>query len=664
MRVLIVFHGRLPGGPYPAAGIAVRAFTNGLGLQSAGLEVFYASRRRDLTGPAVPGQPPVFPFEGKAELLAATKTLAPDLILLEGPYEMASVQELDIPIALDLFAPRVLEAQWEDLDISQEMLSLLNAMSRADYFLVTSERQRHYYLGAMTLAGVDCREDRIATVPLAVAGPVPVRAPAPDPLFVAGGVAWPWQDPRWALELVVARLREAERGTLHLLRGAYPLGTTSNVMAPLPVEDVPPVHVHSLLSHDEMDRLLSTAWSIVDVSAPNLEREMALSFRQLDALRCGVPLVLGAHVPLAGLVSELEAGWVVSYGDRTGLERALDEILEGPDEVERRGANARRMGEAHFAAPVAIKALLERIQQPSRRRGRETLVAAMSRRATEAEAQETRLAGLERENKVLQADLRKKDRENKALDARMRELMDTVGKLSTSLEAALYLQENASVQLSGRQDALETELSGCQRALAAARRDIAKKQGEQEKLLLQRDQLESEVSKIAQDAADARARGDAARLEAAQLRGRMEVLEGQLNAAESTVVSLRGEVDKKQQEIEQLWATRDRLNEDLAQLMARLRASDGERATVEAREKTQIEALESALEAEKAKGWAWKEKLAVAEDALKAAREEVEQLLVRVKEKEAALEARTVAGALRKARAGLGVIFPDTRHRT
>ncbi len=118
MRILIVFHGRLPGGPYPVPGMAVRAYGNGIGLAAHGFEVCYASRRRDLENRPVPGLPPVHPFEGKRELVSLVKAVAPDLVLVEGTYDVAMLADLDLPIAVDLFAPRVLEAQWEEVDVS------------------------------------------------------------------------------------------------------------------------------------------------------------------------------------------------------------------------------------------------------------------------------------------------------------------------------------------------------------------------------------------------------------------------------------------------------------------------------------------------------------------------------------------------------------------
>ena len=107
MRVLIVFHGRLPGGASRATGIAVRAFTNGIGLEAHGLEVCYASRRRDLGGRPAPGLPPVHPFEGQRELVDLVARLAPDLVLVGGAYQTPALATLEVPRALDASAPLV-----------------------------------------------------------------------------------------------------------------------------------------------------------------------------------------------------------------------------------------------------------------------------------------------------------------------------------------------------------------------------------------------------------------------------------------------------------------------------------------------------------------------------------------------------------------------------
>ncbi len=626
MRVLIVFHGRLPGGPYPAAGMAVRAYGNGLGLTAHGAEVVYASRRRDLEGPPVPGLPPVHPFEGKQELLALARAVAPDLVLVEGTYDVGLLEDLDIPIAVDLFAPRVLEAQWQDADISREMLSLMGALTRADYFLVTSERQKYFYVGALALAGVDCREERIAVVPIAAVARPGATARTAEPTLVSGGVAWPWQDSSWALGCVAARLEQMGRGTLHLLRGPYPLDPEHHHLAPPPVPPGPRVVCHSLLDHPDMCALLTSAWCVVDLTARNLEREMALSFRQVDALACGTPLLIGDHQPLAAWVQAYRAGWVVPHGDEAALNAALDQALEDEPEVSERGRNALRLASERLDPEVALARFAALVRTPSRRRGRETVTEVLSRRSREADTLEAALAETRRTARTLQDDLKKKDQEIAALVDQVHTLMDVVGKLSNSLEAATHQQESTAMLAAEREETLGGDLAAAHRALAAARREVAKKTAELEKALAQRDDLEAGVARLETACQAAQHRLEDALQEAASWRARQASTEEQLAAARSEITRLRGELGKKQEEIQALWETRDRLNDDLADLSARLQAADAARVGAETRARRQVEQLEAALNAHREACATWEARCSRLENALQTAEARLETL--------------------------------------
>jgi chromosome segregation ATPase len=337
---------------------------------------------------------------------------------------------------------------------------------------------------------------------------------------------------------------------------------------------VPPVRAHGLINYPEMLALYSTAWCAVDLMAPNLERELALSFRQLDALQCGVPLLVGAHAPLAEEVRAYDAGWVVAHGDQAALDAAIDEILGDPAGVEARSRNAHRLARERFDAALTIRPLIERIQSPTRRTGRETLAAAMARRAVEARAQEEGLARLQREHDALRADLAKKETELQTLDLRMRGSMDTIGALSTALEAALYLKKSGGEQSAVELDESRTRLLATERSLEAARREIAKKDRETERLLTQRDQLEADLAHLHEAHDRARERADVAQLEVAQLRVRIQALEDQVAAAARELMAVRDERDKKQREIEALWQTRDALVDENERIVGRLQSAE------------------------------------------------------------------------------------------
>lgn len=562
MRVLIVFHGPLPYGPYPVPGCALRAYSLGEGLRTHGMDVLYASRAQDLAPPD-PDRPPVYGYANGVELRQLVITLAPSVILAVGYDELVHLEQLSIPVILDCFAPRLLEAQWEETDTSRESMALLSALARADYYLVTTSRARYHLLGLLPVAGVDCREDRLLTVPLSV----PPSPPAPKlerslhahPLLVAGGVAWPWQDPSWALQHTVRALERHPHARVRLLRGPYPLHSRGASVPPLPVEPSEQVQVEGLLPYPDCLRLYSTAWAALDLMAPNLERELALSFRQLDALQCGLPMIIGAHAPLAALVADFQAGWVIRHGDQSALEEALEEVLSQPKAVQRKSWQVHKLARTHFDATETVKPLLEILAQPSRRKRRESLNASLARRSTEAYSQEETLRRLEQVLREDHQTLLKKDQELQTLQGQVQTLTTTTGRLALSLEEQSWLRRLEQEQGETRAAHARLESLDFQRMLEETRRQLHKKEEELLRQQTLREGLEQALQGVHEAEASSRSRAES-------LQQRLSVLLLQLGTQEERAQQLAQQLElaqealtKKQQELEALWHLRDEL---------------------------------------------------------------------------------------------------------
>ena len=584
MRILIVFHGPLPGGPYPVPGISLRAWSNGCGLTAHGHEVCFATRRRDLP-PIPPASMPVpHPFEGRAELHEIVARTNPDLILVEGTDELAAVRDRGKPIALDLFAPRILEAQWESLDASEEALQLIDALAHADYYLATSERQRYFYLGLLPLAGVDCREDRIAVVPLSTPVVEAPREPAEIPTVVGGGVQWPWQDQRWALDEVRRFFESGHPGTLLWFGGRYPLAdvhskqqdsrdpqardesaadpSRSGVKSTTSADAVG-FRPQPLMPYPDMLDAFGRAWAFLDMTAPNTERELALSFRQLDALRCGLPLIVGEHVPIAPLIRRHRAGWVLPHGDERRFREALQAALGDRAAVEARRSRVRSLVRRRFLSEEAVKPLLKVVARYGPRERGEPFPVVAARRSREARIQEEAFAALERRVRTLREEVAKKSGEVETLAADLRRASDTIGTLSTALERALAVGESAVIQEGQLREEEARNVSALERQLASSKREIAKKDKELERALSQRDDLESANAALFEENAELRRRGDAALRDAQLLRGRIHSLEEQLAALKIEGEAIQADRDKKQAELEDTWAHRDRLLDEL-----------------------------------------------------------------------------------------------------
>ena len=180
MRVLVVHHGLLPAEDRPATGGALRAWHHGRALQLAGHEVHWLHRDQD--GPGG--------FSSPAHLAAVARSLRPDRIVAVQLEDAPALATVGVPLAVDLYAPRLLEAPFEGT-LAREAVTVMRALAACDVFLVSNPRQRFTWLGVLALAGVDVRADPTLLVEL-VAPEGPRRRWPKEPELVAGGASWPW----------------------------------------------------------------------------------------------------------------------------------------------------------------------------------------------------------------------------------------------------------------------------------------------------------------------------------------------------------------------------------------------------------------------------------------------------------------------------------------
>ncbi|MEC7242322.1 MAG: hypothetical protein VXW32_13895, partial [Myxococcota bacterium] len=218
MRILIVLHGWLPETPRPVSGGAIRAWHHGEALQSAGHEVVYLTRTQD----RVKGGPRV--FSSPESLRRQVRKLAPDRILCVQPEEAPHLGDLGIPLCVDFYAPRLLEAAFEG-ETAVAAIDTIRALTASDHQLFSNVRQRWFYLGLMSVAGIDVTQHCGSIVEL-VAPEAPERAIPKEPLFVLGGVSWPWQDLTDCVRRTVAFLKTQGRGKLVVYGGLPAIGST------------------------------------------------------------------------------------------------------------------------------------------------------------------------------------------------------------------------------------------------------------------------------------------------------------------------------------------------------------------------------------------------------------------------------------------------------
>lgn len=289
------------------------------------------------------------------EVAARIRAARPDAVLL-GYWQIAELlpDDLGLPVVVDCIAPRPLEEHFVDpLTTPTLIRRYTRALGRADLILVGNARQRTLLAGWLLAAGADLRSGvPVSEVPLAVDAPALARSDHGNPLvLVTGGQDWPWRDAgTWLAQLP----RSGETGAIELHHfGSRESGAGT-------VE-------HGLASWREWQEFLARSAHVgVELAEPNLERELAQPFRIASFLQAGLPLLVNDYLPIAELVREYDAGWVVD--SPVAARQAVREALEQPDLWRARARGARELAAERFDREACARPLLEWLEKPRKRR--------------------------------------------------------------------------------------------------------------------------------------------------------------------------------------------------------------------------------------------------------------------------------------------------------
>ncbi len=463
MRVLLVHHGTLRDDDLaPLSGGVLRVRVHARALAHAGHEVLTLARAQD-DAPATPAPWRALPgFRSPGDLRRLALACAPDAILCVASEEAPALAGI-APLAVDLYAPRLLEGAFEGLQ-AEEAGRTLAAIQAADEVFVSNSRQRWFFQGLLGAAGWDLSATVGRLVPIsAEAGGVAggSRPPPHDPpTFVIGGHPWPWQDASDTVRRAVAHLRGRAR-----------VVSVGMHVAIDGVEQVP------VLGRSAWLGTLSTCVAMLDRYAPNPERQLAVGFRQMDALAVGLPLVSDADTPLAQDLRDAGAGWVDAP-----LEEALDRALDA-DRARVRDdvlALAARCSPEHTEREV-----LAWSAAPSVRARSWSLLEAGARLA-QAEGVAAREARL---REVAESEVVAKRAEVDALHAQVRALTSAVEASAAALADVAGFRREAVAVLGTRLAGREAEAEHLARELAIARAEVEKKTRELEATQADRDRV-------------------------------------------------------------------------------------------------------------------------------------------------------------------------------
>lgn len=273
-----------------------------------------------------------------------------------------------LPVVLDFLAPRPLECLFEQPDeVGGELARLQVALRDVDHVLVGNARQRHLMTAWLLAAGHDLRSDiPLSVVPLAGdAADVPAdredsSSPAGEIRLVAGGVHWPWRDDTAYREVLndYDAAGEGPRPRLVSFGGRYRHHEE--------VEDDAGKDQALDAYQTYLDFLINEAHIGLELGAANVERHYSQSFRSLDYLRCGLPLICHDDLPIAALIREYDAGWTVA--DPTAFRQVLDRIMAGPQIIRQKADNARRLVRERLQVDDSVQPLVDFLEKPRQRR--------------------------------------------------------------------------------------------------------------------------------------------------------------------------------------------------------------------------------------------------------------------------------------------------------
>jgi len=369
-HVLVITSDILPLKGQSTTGAALRAWGLGEGLRSCGHDVEFAMSREAAEACKYRGRE-VHLFEPE-NLDKLVNRVDPDILLFQHWPLLGYLKKRSRAyIVVDFHGPLLLETHFREPECVEKVIGIkLECLSLADYFTCAGTKQLYYYLAWLLVAGLDLHEFPISVIPFSLSPDLPNHSSWPEePIFVYGGIFLPWQDPSLGLKVLTEEMETSRRGELRFFGGKHPWMTLPSerfekLRQQLTNSDrvhfYPPTPRDKLI--DEYTRA-SVAW---DVMARNPEREMAFTSRTVEYLWCGLPVVYNNYAELSNYIAEYNAGWIVDPADEAQMRQITREILHNPEEVSRRGKNAKQLARERLTWNKTIAPLDAYCRQPFR----------------------------------------------------------------------------------------------------------------------------------------------------------------------------------------------------------------------------------------------------------------------------------------------------------
>jgi predicted nucleic acid-binding Zn-ribbon protein len=417
------------------------------------------------------------------------RAVKPDRILCVQPEIAPLVSALDIPIAVDFYAPRLLEAAFEE-GTQAETVNTLRSLEACDFPLFSNPRQRWFYLGLMAMSGFDVTAECGAIVPL-VAHMGPKHSTPKEPIFVMGGVSWPWQDPSQAITVAVKTFEKLKKGRLHIYGGPPIIGDAEVVDL---IEQLPPsarLEFKGVVPYTALQSAYSKATAALDIMAPNPERELAVSFRQMEYLGCGLPIITGNNHAMSDLIDGSNAGWTLELSE---LEALLTSIIEQPKTATQYGKNARKLAKSQFSRTDCEAPLVEWVQTATVRKRLESPLVESAELMAEVAAHRVRAEAAVSSRHKAELELETKRTEVSEANATIRTLTTTNSRLASAIDEVAGFKREAVATLGAKTAADSASLKVLRAENSRITAELAKKAAEGEGLRREFERLKLDIT--------------------------------------------------------------------------------------------------------------------------------------------------------------------------
>lgn len=376
----------LPG--LPTSGTALRTFGIAQGLQQNGHEVIISppsSAMRAIKAD-VPDSVKIILEELKLNSFDSSnqKSLVskfnPDVIIC-GHWPALSLNTKPSQIVvLDLAGPHMLERHYQKSPNQHgALLAKLTNLAQADFYIVSGEKQKYYFLSYLLRAGVENPENRMIKIPMALSPNMPDIDPEKftDPKFVFAGVFLPWQDPSLGLKQLLTEIEKRQKGSLKLIGGAHPNYNIKGGIYQSLFEELSKsssVTTKPMLPYEGFIQELADRNAALDLMAWNLERELAVTIRTTTFLWAGLPVIYNNYSDLSELIKKYNAGWTVEPGQQ--LQEAIEEIYANPQLLLEKAKNAQKLSRENFLWNNSVRPLLNLVSGPEQFKLKETDIVA------------------------------------------------------------------------------------------------------------------------------------------------------------------------------------------------------------------------------------------------------------------------------------------------